>query len=113
MSYEPIRVLGTRPFVARDEGTRLVLTGSLDGSQKAERELQRALKTIRRHRRITVDAAEASVLSGGAESWVRNVSEYLQSNKLHYLESQLALILSFNDIYRTRHPSSTFEENEM
>lgn len=99
-----------RPLEIRASGNAITIEGILDSSTIIHGGIEKALRTVSKHRDATVDAAAASILEGGADAWVRLVHEYLPKCRLHYLPSQLGMMLLYDDQYRKLHPSSVFDD---
>lgn len=102
--------LSGRPFEASGSRGHLALSGCLNRFTVLTPAMERAFKVAAQRHRVDVTAAEASIQEGGADMWIRIAQEYFKQCELHYLPSQLGMILRFNNEYQTLHPSSIFDE---
>lgn len=101
-----------RQFQIRLEGKTLALTGAFDGSDDVEFQLSEVFRAAASRHRLTVDAADCGVLRGGIDIWIKCVREHLRHNELHYLSSQLGMLLNADDEYRAMHSRSSFDDED-
>ncbi len=98
------------PFRIRHDRRRIVIEGDLGGSPQVLEECRVAALQAIAHgpSNLFILAHDARIDSGGVETWLRVVEEFLMDCNLTYAPSQLGVILQYEELYR--HPHSQYEE---